>query len=84
MQRHVTTLHYRSCADGELLAADIAEEHASLGLSTHAGDARALAEGTYGLPIRPARSLDVSNRFGFVMEDGVGDVHGGFLVRSFV
>jgi hypothetical protein len=75
MQRHVTTLHYRSGAASELLAADIAEEHARLSFAAHTSDARALAERAHGFPIRPTRCFDVSNRFGFVMEDGVCNIH---------
>jgi hypothetical protein len=78
VQRNVRTLHDSASADGELVAAVIAEEHTGLGLARHAADANRTTVRADRLAIGPARSFDMGQCLGFVVEDRIGDIHGGF------
>ena len=79
VQRDVRTLHHRAGSDGELVAAIVAEEHASLGLAAHAADVGRATMRAVRLFIRPARQEDVALGGFLVVEDRIGDVdvHGG-------
>ena len=80
MQRNVAALHDAASADSELVAAIVAKEHTGLCLALHAADANRTTVRAGRLAV-PTRSLDVGQRLGFVVKDGVGDVHGCFLVQ---
>src|SRR5690349_3059150 len=66
VERHMATLHDRSSADGELVAAIAAEPITGLGLTAHDHAIGAAAMRTDRLSIGPARAEDVLFGFGFV------------------
>lgn len=79
MKRNVATLHDSASADSELVAAIAAEVIALLGFATHLHGVRRAAMRTDRFTIRPARQEDMALGLGFVVKDGVGDVHSASL-----
>lgn len=73
VQGNVAALHDRAGADGELVAAVIAEEHPGLRLACHPRNMERTTVRAARLAV-PARSLDVSLSLGSVVKDRVGDV----------
>jgi len=73
VEGNVRTLHDSASADGELVAAIVAEEHASLRLAFHAANANRTTVRASRLTI-PARGFNVGERLGFVVENRVCDV----------
>lgn len=85
VQGNVRALHDAAGADGELVAAIVAEEHASLRIAFHLADAiRATVRA--GRTVRPTRGFQMRQRLRFVVKDGVGDidVHGFFPVEALI
>ncbi len=80
MKRNVRTLHNRSGANRELVAAVIAEVHTGLRLPAHDTGAGRSTVRASRFAVRPARRGDVRQCLVFVVEDRVGDVdvHGLF------
>ena len=64
MKRNVAALHDRAGANGELIAARVAQEHSGLGLAFHATDVVSATVGAsdfYG----PTRRFDMSGGSGY-------------------
>lgn len=79
VQRNVAALHNAASADGELVAAIVAKEHASLRLAAHAVNAGRTTVRAIRLTI-PTRYFEVCKRLGFVVKDRVGYVgYHGFV-----
>ena len=70
---NVAALYNRARADGKLVAAVVAEEHAGRRLAFRPANAKRATVWARRLTV-PARDFDVGERFGFVMENRVCDV----------
>lgn len=73
MQRNVRALHNGASAHGPLFTAIVVQDHTGLRFTTYAANANRTTTRASGLAI-PTRRFDMSDGFGFVAEDGVGDV----------
>ena len=83
VERNVAALHDGAGANGELVAALVAKEHAFLRLAAHLADGERTTMRTHRLAI-PALRFDVSGGLGFIVKDRVGDVdvHRTLYVRN--
>ena len=74
VKRNVRALHDGASANGELVTAIVAKEHTGLRLAAHLTDGKRTTVRASGFTA-PTLRFNVRSGLGFVVEDGVGDVH---------